>query len=255
MNKELDFRGFIADAAARIAGMDLERRPMAWYHSRTDTARIVVTPDMVRRHLLTSVWNACLDALGEEKDLPPMNAERTMAELFRHLVPRENIQVREGAFRLRLDNCEYCIFRRDGQETVARPRPSELWSVIRIGPERFADFLLRFDAHVPEILAEVPSVLEAIHEREREEQKRKMELEIRKTAVRALIKQYLEPMDLSVGFKIEEDGQVELFLKRIETARLRIAMEYLPETLGDTAWILSALTPEPVRIDDEDEVY
>ena len=80
--KDLDIRGITAEVAARIGGMDLEQRTGGWYQRRPTLTRVVVTPDMVRRHLLSSVWAGCLDALSgqdrEEAD-KAMTAELALA--------------------------------------------------------------------------------------------------------------------------------------------------------------------------------
>ena len=256
--KDLDIRGITAEVAARIGGMDLEQRTGGWYQRRPTVTRVVVTPDMVRRHLLSSVWAGCLDALGRqegEKADRAMTAELALAELIRRGVPRESIRIREGSFRVKLENSEYRIYRRGAAETTACPWPSDLWSVVRLGGERFAEFILFFDSHVPEIVAEVPAILETIRDRETEERKRTMEREIRETTVRSLLEQHLKPLGLSAGFLVGEDGCVTLTLKRTESARLEVPMEELPELLSDTETVLGSLFTEPARIYDENEAY
>lgn len=254
----LDIRGITAEAAARIAGMDLEKRDRGWNPCHPSVVRITVTPDLVRRHLLTSVWASCLDAIqkqvGERAD-GTMTVEQALAELIRRGVPRKSIQVRKSSFRLKLDNLEYRIYKRNVTETVACPWPADLWSVVRIDGIRFADFLQFFDAHVPEIVAEVPAILNIIHERELEGRKQEMAREIRKTTVRALLEQYVKPLGLSAGFRIAEDGMVTLELTRRESACLEIPLKALPEALRDTDSILAELTAKPADIFDEDDAF
>lgn len=221
--KNLDIRGIIAEAAARIGGPTV--------------TRVVVTPDMVRRHLLSSVWAGCLDALCQQ------DGEVTDKEI-----------IAEGSFRLKLENSEYRIYRQ-GKETVACPWPSDLWSIIRIGGERFADFLQYFDAHIPEIVSEVPAIMETIRLRELEEKRAKMEQEIRNTTVRSLLDQYLKPLGLSVVFRLNENNIVTLDLSRQESARLEIPLEELPERLRDTESILATLITKSPGIYDQDEGY
>lgn len=255
--KNLDICEIIAEAAARIGGMDLVHRTGGWNQRRPTVTRVVVTPDKVRRHLLSSVWAGCLDALcqqdGEAAD-KAMIAELSLAEMRRRGVPRESIKVREGSFRLKLENSEYRIYRR-GKETVACPWPSDLWSVIRIGGEHFADFLQFFDAHVPEIVSEVPAIMETIRLRELEEKRAHMEREIRNTTIRSLFDQYLKPLGLSVVFQLDEDNTVTLDLSRHESARLVIPLEELPERLRDTESILETLIAQSPDIYDQDEGY
>jgi len=250
--KNLDIRGITAEAAARIGGMALEQRTGGWY-IRPAVSHVAVTPDQIRRHLLSSVWAGCLDALasreGAEAD-GVMTAELALAELIRRGVPRGSIRVREGSFRLRLANSEYRMYRRGAAETVACPWPSDLWSVVRVGGERFADFLQFFDASVPEIVAEVPAILESIRKRELEEKKARMEREIRKTTVRSLLEQHLLPLGLSASFSLGEDGLVTLEMSRVESARLVVPLEDLAETLGDPESVLLMLTAGPARIAD-----
>ena len=253
--KNLDIRGITAEAAARIGGMALEKRTGGW-NRRPVVTPVVVTPGLVQRHLLSSVWAGCLDALagrdGAEAD-GAMTAELALAELIRRGVPRESVRVREGSFRLRLENSEYRIYRRGAAETVACPWPSDLWSVVRVGGECFADFLQYFDARVPEIVAEVPAILETIRKRQLEEKKARMEREIRKTTVRSLLEQHLLPLGLSVSFSLGEDGLVTLEMSRQESARLVVPLEDLAGTLGDPESVLLMLTAEPARVYCTDE--
>lgn len=255
--KNLDIRGITAEAAARIGGMALEHRTGGW-NRRPVVTPVVVTPGLIRRHLLSSVWAGCLDALagrdGAEAD-GAMTAELALAELIRRGVPRESVRVREGSFRLRLENSEYRIYRRGAAETVACPWPSDLWSVVRVGGECFADFLQYFDARVPEIVAEVPAILETIRQRQLEGKKAKMEREIRKTAVRSLLEQCLGPLGITAGFRLGEEGQVTLDLSRMESARLEFPLEKLPEVLRDPASVLTMLTTEPARVYCTDEDF
>lgn len=255
--KNLDIRGITAEAAARIGGMALEKRTGGW-NRRPVVTPVVVTPGLVQRHLLSSVWAGCLDALagrdGAEAD-GAMTAELALAELIRRGVPRESVRVREGSFRLRLENSEYRIYRRGAAETVACPWPSDLWSVVRVGGECFADFLLLFDASIPEIVAEVPAILETIRKRELEGKKARMEREIRKTTVRSLLEQHLLPLGLSVSFSLGEDGLVTLEMSRQESARLVVPLEDLAGTLGDPESVLLMLTAEPARVYCTDEDF
>lgn len=255
--KNLDIRGITAEAAARIGGMALEQRTGGWY-IRPSVTHVVVTPDQIRRHLLSTVWAGCLDALASREGTEAegaMTAELALAELIRRGVPRGSIRVREGSFRLRLANSEYRMYRRGAAETVACPWPSDLWSVVRVGGERFADFLQVFDASVPEIVAEVPAILESIRKRELEEKKARMEREIRKTTVRALLEQSLKPLGLSAGFEIDGEDKLTLDLSRVETGRLVIPLDELPGMLDDPASFLAMLVTEPARVFYKDEDF
>lgn len=255
--KNLDIRGITAEAAARIGGMAREQRTGGWNRRAAGTP-LVITPDQIRRHLLYSVWAGCLDVLAGREGAGAdgaMTAELALAELIRRGVPRESVRVRESSFRLRLPNSEYRMYRRGAAETVACPWPSDLWSVVRIGGERFADFLQYFDSRVPEIAAEVPAILEAVRLRELEERKARMEREIRRTTVRSLLEQSLAPLGLTAGFSLGEDGRVTLDLSRLETARLEVPLEELPAVLRSPEPVLAALAAEPARIFDKDEDY
>ena len=238
--KNLDIRTIISEAATRIK-----------YQKRTTVTQVVATPDMVRRHLLSSVWAGCLDALEGTVTDEPMTIELALAELMRRGVPRESIYVWESSFRLRLENSEYRIYKR-GTEIVACPWPSDLWSVVRIGGESFADFLLYFDVHVPEILAEVPAILETIRQRELEEKQAQIEKKIMKTTVKALLEQYLKPLGLSAGFRLDEDGKVTLDLRRLQSGHLEIPLVELSEILNDQDSLLASLVEEPARVFEAD---
>ena len=250
----LDIRGIIAKAAARIGRLDPERGSRNPFQGMTGS-QAEMPPDRIRRRLLSSVWADCLDILAGQdggETAGAMTAERALAELMRRGVPRGSIRIRKGSFRLRLENAEYRIYRRDGADTVACPWPSEGWCAVRIGGERLAEFLQRFDAHVPEIDAKVPAILETLRRRELEERKARMEREIRKTAVRSLLEESLGTLGLTAGFRLGKDGRVTLELSRRESARIEVPLEGLPELLRDPGRILASLVADPARVFDAD---
>ena len=188
-------------------------------------------------------WLPDLDVFTDI-DIPP--------EYFDDVLKRQAVANAGVTFRLRLENSEYRIHRTGGAGTVACPWPSDRWSVVRLGGERFADFLLLFDASIPEIVSQVPAILGAIRERELEERRREMARGIGKAAVRSLLEQHLLPLGLSARFSLGEDGLVTLEMSRQESARLVVPLEDLAGTLGDLESVLLMLTARPARIVDGD---
>lgn len=242
---ELDLRSIIEAEVDRIGHKDFRRRAGSWY--RPVFTRIEVTPDMAQKELLSAVWMKCLEALNGDR-AEPLAAEKALAELQRRGVPRDRIQIRATSFRLRMENAEYRIFKRGADETVACPWPSDTWQVMRLSGMRFADFLQIFDAHVPEMDATVPSILEIIHDREREEKKQEMERRIKEATIRTLAEEFLLPLGFAVTFRLGENDRVVLDFTRTEHGHLEIPLEELPDHLRDTASILASLTTDPATI-------
>ena len=80
--KNLDIRAITAEAAARISGIPLEKWTGGW-NRHPSLIHVVVTPEQIRRHLLSSVWAGCLDALAAQDGTRadgPMTAELALAE-------------------------------------------------------------------------------------------------------------------------------------------------------------------------------
>lgn len=249
ISQELDLRGIIDREVERIGQKDFKRRAGSWF--RPTYTRIEVTPAMARQELLYAVWTKCLAALNQDQ-AEILAAERALAELQRRGVPRDRIQFRSNSFRLRLENGEYRIYKRGAADVVSCPWPADSWQIVRLPGERFADFLQFFDAHVPEIDAAVPSILELIHEREMEEKKREMERKIKTATIQSLAEEFLLPLGISVSFQLKENDRVAVMMTRTENGKMEVPIEELSERLRDTASVLAALTSEPATILDAD---
>ena len=239
------FQSILDTEIERIGHKDFTRRAGSWFKP-TDT-RIEVTPAMIRLELQYGVWTKYLKVLNQEQT-EPLAAEKALAELQRRGVPRDRIQFRSNSFRLRLENGEYRIYKRGAAEIVACPWPADSWQPVRLTGERFADFLQFFDAHLPEIDAAVPSILELIHERELEDKKQEMERSIKTATIRSLAEEFLLPLGISVSFQLKEDDRVAVTMTRTENGQMDIPLEELAERLRDTASVLAALQTEPATI-------
>ena len=249
ISQELILQLIIDEEIDRIGHKDFTRRAGSWF--RPTYTRIKVTPAMARQELLYAVWAKCLSVLNQEQ-AEMLAAEKALAELQRRGVPRDRIQFRSNSFRLRLENGEYRIYKRGATEIVACPWPADSWQPVRLSGERFADFLQFFDAHVPEIDAAVPSILELIHERELEDKKQEMERSIKTATIRSLAEEFLLPLGISVSFQLKEDDRVAVMMTRTENGQMELPLEELADRLRDTASVLAALKSEPATILDAD---
>ena len=239
------FQSILDTEIDRISHKDFTHQDGSWFKP-TDT-RIEVTPAMIRLELQYGVWTKYLKVLNQEQT-EPLAAEKALAELQRRGVPRDRIRVRSNSFRLRLENGEYRIYKRDAAEIIAGPWPAYDWQPVRLTGERFADFLQFFDAHLPEIDAAVPSILELIHERELEEKKQEMERKIKTATIRSLAEEFLLPLGISVSFQLKDDDRVAVMMTRTENGQMDIPLEELVERLRDTASLLATLQTEPATI-------
>ena len=237
------FQSILDTEIERISHKDFTHQDGSWFKP-TDT-RIEVTPAMIRLELQYGVWTKYLKVLNQEQT-EPLAAEKALVELQRRGVPRDHIRYRSNSFRLRLENGEYRIYKQGAAEIVAWPAYD--WQSVRLTGERFADFLQFFDAHLPEIDAAVPSILELIHERELEEKKQEMERKIKTATIRSLAEEFLLPLGISVSFQLKEDDRVAVTMTRTENGQMDIPLEELAERLRDTASVLAALQTEPATI-------
>lgn len=239
------FQSILDTEIERTGHKDFTHQDGSWFKP-TDT-RIEVTPARIRLELQYGVWTKYLKVLNQEQT-EPLAAEKALAELQRRGVPRDHIRVRSNSFRLRLENGEYRIYKRDAAEIIAGPWPAYDWQSVRLTGERFADFLQFFDAHLPEIDAAVPSILELIHERELEEKKQEMERKIKTATIRTLAEEFLLPLGISVSFQLKDDDRVAVMMTRTENGQMELPLEELAERLRDTASLLAALQTEPATI-------
>ena len=239
------FQSILDTEIDRIGHKDYTRRTGSWF--RPTYTRIEVTPTMARQELRYAVWTKFLSVL-EQEQTEMLAAEKALAELQRRGVPRDRIQFRSNSFRLRLENGEYRIYKRDAAEIIAGPWPAYGWQSVRLPGERFADFLQFFDAHLPEIDAAVPSILDFIHERELEGQRMEMAWKIKMATIRSLAEEFLLPLGISASFHLKDRDRVLVIMTRTENGQMDIPLDELADRLRDTASVLAALQTEPATI-------
>jgi hypothetical protein len=121
----------------------------------------------------------------------------------------------------------------------------------------FADFILQFDAEIPEMVSRIPEIIEVLKMRELEERKRRMENELKEQVLRSLIEQYLKPIGLSVRYKLDEGDMVSMDISQTLTAHLEMPLAQMMDKLKDADAFKALLQAEEepeIVIDDEDDL-
>ena len=138
----------------------------------------------VREQLLCWVWLKWAGRLGKNRpERKPLRLERTVRSLMREGLRKEDIQYRDGVFRIRLAQGEYILYKVSDQTVYAWPtgiRGARF--PVQVDEDAFARFLLAFDAARPEILRHVEAIAGAIHKSVIEYEKDRLIARIRNTA-------------------------------------------------------------------------
>ena len=244
--ENIDFKTITAEVVKEISEMPLEQ-PGGFFSRRP--VKINVTQEMVREMLLRKVWGKSIELLNKlyaKKE--PLVAEKALSELIKRDVVKEKIIYKKDSFRLKLENGEYRAYTFGSSETVyACPWPSEKRYEIRIPGGLFAEFILRFDAEIPEIITHVPEIIQSIRAREMAEKKDEIERELKEKVLQALIDQYLKPLGLTVHSTMKEGDMVSMDIQQVKSAHLEMPLWQLLEKLKDTGAILDSLQPEPAE--------
>ena len=139
--------------------------------------RIKMTPEQVRKLLFEKVWGMCIEQLnGLYAATEPLVIEKALSELMKKGVLKDRIVFKKESFRLRLENGRYRAYKHGVTGGItASPWPADHEYSIMISGKRFAEFILQFDAEIPEILTHLPEVLEAVRRKELEEKQQDIE--------------------------------------------------------------------------------
>ena len=239
--KSMDFKMIMDEAVLEISYMPLEERRGGFF-SHIST-RITVTPERARRMLLEKVWGKSIEALNAmSPETEPMAMEKALAKLMRGNVLKENITYKKNSFRIQLANGQYRAYKQGDSRVIrACPWPAGGASVALTTGSRFADFLLRFDAEIPEMEARIPFIMEIIGAREREEKKRMIEAELKNRIITSLIDQYLKPLGLSVKYYVKDNDMISMDISQAFSAHLEVPLQQLQERLKDAGAIMGLL--------------
>ena len=238
----VDFKSITVEVVKEISSIPLERP--GGFFSRSPV-KIKITTGMIHKMLLEKVWGKCIEMLNTEYvEAEHMIAEKAISELIKRGVLTDKVIYKSDSFRLQLENGQYRAYKNSASGVVcACPWPSEKRYDIHISGSRFADFIIQFDAEIPEIVSHVPEIVEFIKGRELEEMKGMMENELKEQILQSLIKQYLEPIGLSATYILKDDDIVAMDISQILSAHLEMPLAQMIEKLKDTDAIEKSLKP------------
>lgn len=251
----IDFKAITAEVVREVSSIPLER-PGGFFNRRP--VKVDVSPGILREMLLRKVWGKGIELLNaQDGKAEPLVAEKALSELMKKDVVKEKIIYRKDSFRLQLENGQYRAYTFGASGAVyACPWPSEKRYEILMPASRFADFILQFDARIPEIVSHIPEIIEALRVRELEEKKHKMEKELKEQVLKSLIEQYLKPLGLSVRYKLNEDDRVSMDVTQTLTAHLEMPLAQMMEKLKDADAFKALLQAEEepeIAFDDDDD--
>lgn len=84
------------------------------------------------------------------------------------------------------------------------------------------------------LMAEMQEVL-------RQEKKREMAEKLKRTMVDSLIRQFLEPLNLQVNYKLTKDDGVHLSIRLTKETTLDLSLDKIAEVLSDTDGLLQSM--------------
>lgn len=246
----IDLKAITEEVVTELCNMPLERDTGGWH--RSYVTRIQVSPDIIRSTLLFSVWEKCIELLNRHgKKEGPLAIEKALTILAGRGALKEKIQFRKNSFRVQLENSRYRIYKMGETYASACPWPSEKRCGILVSGKTLADFIMRFDEEVPDIVSHVTTIMSAIGARELEETKRSMEVEIKEKLVRSLIDQYLKPLGLSVQYDIGAGDVVSLDLRKVISAHIEVPLGQLADKVKATVGIEGSLVAEDPDMEPE----
>jgi|GEM_PF-3498736 len=238
--ERIDFKAIIEETVREISSIPLER-PGGFFSRRP--VKVDVSPGMLREMLLRKVWGWGVELLNSrEGKTEPLVAEKALSELMKKDVVKEKIIYKKDSFRLQLENGQYRAYTFGASGAVyACPWPSEKRYEILMSANSFAHFILQFDAEIPEMVSHIPEIIEALRARELEERKHKMEKELKEQVLNSLIEQYLEPLGLSVRYRLNEDDGVSMEVSQTLAAHLEMPLAQMMDKLKDPVAIKKLL--------------
>jgi hypothetical protein len=250
----MDIKTITAEAAQEISNMPLVQR--GGIYNRF-FIRLDATPAMIQQMLLETVWAKCIESLNaQNQETEPLAIEKALSLLMKQGAIKEKVIFKKDSFRIQMANGQYRAYRNGAAGTLwACPWPTVKRYVIQIGGSRFADFLLQFDTEIPEILTHVPVIIDTIRTREREEQKKEIEEELKNRVITSIIDQYLKPLGLSVKYTVGEGDVVTMDISKTLSAHLELPLCQLPEKLKDPEALMAMLKVEHQKERKPDEEF
>lgn len=238
----IDFKTITAEVVKEVSNISLER-PGGFFNRHP--VKIKITSGMIQEMLLEKVWGKGIEMLNTEYvEAEHMIAEKAISELMKRGILTDKVMYKSDSFRLQLENGQYRAYKNSATGAVsACPWPSGKRYDILIPGSLFADFIIQFDAEIPEIVSHVPEIVELIKGRELEEMKGMMEKELKKQILQSFIEQYLVPIGLSATYILKDDDIVAMDISQILSAHLEMPLAQLIDKLKDTDAIKKSLKP------------
>ena len=250
MIENIDFKAITNEAVTELGNMPLVKRTGRNPHG----SKIQVSHDIIESRLLFAVWDKSLGVLnGQAKMDGTLAVEKALAIMNRKSAVNDKIQFRKNSFRVQMENSQYRIFKMDVKDIYACPWPSERRCRILVSGETLADFMIRFDKEIPDIVSHVETIMATIRARELEKTKHAMEKEIKDNLVQALIGQYLKPLGLSVLYHIDAEDIVSLDIRKIMSGHIEVPLGELADKLKDTSGVIDSLVVEVQEIGSDSE--
>ena len=211
-------------------------------------------PGIIRRMLLNIVWGKCTEILNtQEPEKDPLIAEKAISVLMKRGAIVDRIICKKESFRIKLENSQYRVFKNLPEGLIySCPWPRENVYVIKTSGERFADFIEQFDAAIPEIVSYIPDIIKTLRKLELDEMTKRTEEEFKRSVLQSLIKQFLEPLGLSIEYCLKEGDVVSIDIKKNLSAHLEMPLEQMILAIKDTDAIQAMLKPH--RSIDKDSI-
>lgn len=250
--ESIDFKAITNEVVTDLSNMRMERRPDGWY--RSSMFRMQLSPDNIRSALLFGVWEKCIGHLNENamKD-ELLVVEKALTIMTRKGVIKDKILFKKNSFRVQMANAQYRIYKMSHSNIFACPWPSDRRCKINVSGETLADFMIRFDKEIPDIVSHVTTIMATLRARDLEETKHSIETEIKDKLVRSLIDQYLKPLGLSVLYHIGAGDIVSMDLHKVMSAHIDIPLGELADKIKETSGIVDSLVVEFQEIRSESE--
>lgn len=237
---DLDIKALTAEAVKEISGMPLERKG-GFLHRYV--IKMEATRESISELLINKVWESIIDrlnSLGEASE--PLTVERALSILMKKDAIKDKVIFKKDSFRIRMENWKYRAYKHGVTGTVyACPWPEGKKMVINMPGARFAEFLLAFDAAIPEILTQVDGIIEVLKARELEEKKALIERELKEKVLQALVDEYLKPQGLTAKTRFKDGDVVSMEIKQVRQIHLEMPFGDLMNRLCDPDAIMASL--------------
>ena len=238
--KELDFNKIFDETA-----LDMQQK-LCHGDLRYDWSDgIDASRERIRSTMILACLKNCIAACEGKREFEPrLLAESGVLKLRERGVSQKDIVFRANSFHIKLTNLKYRLYRAGSQLNFYPKLPGASPIYFPFAPEDFAEFLLNFDNAIPAIDERLEDIFVVLRAFELEEKKRKMATDIKRSIVRALVKQYLKPLELTVNYSIDEgeaEDKVHITVRQTREATLDFTLDQAAKILSDTESLLKAM--------------